>query len=76
VRDFEPYLRANLDVVGMWLDSGVPAEVAGAEPAQSRHGAANVTWIIRWQEEAREALAKHPDLGGYLQMSSRFMEGI
>ena len=64
--------------------------VAGSSPVESPIGHANVVWIIRWQSrQARDAdlprafasdewkavLAEHPDRGGYLQSTSRFMAG-
>lgn len=85
-----PFLKANLDVVGFWLDAGPDPEIRGREPIESPHGSANVTWIIRWPDkETRDReLAKvltspgfsaiwshHPDPNGYLQTSARFMNG-
>ena len=70
----------------LWLLGAVP----DSSPAESPIGHANVVWIIRWQSrQARDAdlprafasdewkavLAEHPDRGGYLQSTSRFMAG-
>jgi hypothetical protein len=86
-----PFLKANLDVVGFWIDNGESAELTGADPAPHKHGPANVTWIIRWDSmDARakgheeifqgdawqEIWSHHPDAGGYLQMEARFAEGV
>jgi hypothetical protein len=84
-----PFLAANLDVVGFWLDNGNEPEIRGSDPMSLKHGSANVTWIIRWDSmEARraghervfqgdgwrEVWSKHPDPGGYLQVEARFAE--
>ncbi len=85
-------LRDKLDVVGFWIDEATfKPEITGRAPVNSPIGAANVTWIIRWDnKEARDAtmrtaftgsawdavMAKHPDPEGYLQISSRFMEAM
>ncbi|WP_419934476.1 hypothetical protein [Candidatus Palauibacter sp.] len=44
------YLREHLDIVGFWVESGIPAEVRGAE--QDELGSANITWVIRWASKA------------------------
>ena len=84
-----PYLLANLDVVGFWLDAGHEPEIRGSDPMDARHGPANVTWIIRWPDREtrdrefprvmggsgwQEVWSRHPDPGGYLQTSARFLE--
>jgi len=84
-----PFLRANLDVIGFWIDSGFDAEIAGTSPIKSNIGTANVTWIIRWKDKEtrdrelprvlsssgwRDIWSRHPDGGGYLQTSARFMD--
>ena len=58
------YLREHLDLVGFWIESGVPAEVRGAE--QDELGPANVTWVIRWasKEERDEKLPASPRHAG------------
>ncbi len=91
VEEAVPCLKANLDIVGFWLDSGEPGELTGADPDANKHGIANVTWILRWDsKEARDEAfktffggdvwqavwAKHPDPDGYLQMEARFTEAV
>ncbi|MEQ8861469.1 MAG: hypothetical protein RIC56_22725 [Pseudomonadales bacterium] len=86
-----PVLRAKLDVLGFWIDSGAAPEITGTHPIDSPIGSANVTWIIRWDNlEARAegfkaaiespewqaVWARHPDPNGYLQMSGRFMDAM
>lgn len=83
-----PWLRANLDVVDFWLDSGIAPEVSGAAPRPSEHGLPNVCWIIRWPSKAvrdeqlgkvlgspewRAIWAKHPNPSAYLERGVRFM---
>ena len=88
--DYIRYLREHLDIVGFWIESGVPAEVRGAE--QDELGPANVTWVIRWASkeerdeklpavlgtpEWREIFADVPGGGGsYLRIESRFMSSL
>ena len=50
-----PWLRANLDVVGFWMDQGIPAEVRGSTPVVSPNGQPNVTWILRWKDKPARA---------------------
>jgi hypothetical protein len=84
-----PVLRAHLDLVGFWIDSGREPELTGSDPAPSKHGPANVTWILRWRDMDERAARfralfgsddwkavwrEHPDPDGYLQQSARFME--
>ena len=91
INDAAPWLKANLNVVGFWLDNGEKAELSGADPVEHKHGVANVTWIIRWDSRAQrdeqfgevftskgwqEVWAKHPDPDGYLQMEARFTEEV
>jgi hypothetical protein len=86
-----PVLRANMDLVGFWIDQGIEPEVRGSNPPDAPIGYANVTWIIRWKDKAdRDAnfakalqneewqavWAKHPDQNGYIQMLGRFMEAM
>ncbi|MDE2945392.1 MAG: hypothetical protein OXT63_14475 [Gemmatimonadota bacterium] len=84
------YLRKHLDIVGFWIESGIPAEVRGAE--QDELGPANVTWVIRWASkeqrdeklpqvlgtpEWREIFAEVPGGGAsYFRIESRFMESL
>ena len=82
-----PFLRANLDIVGFWMDNVETPEVRGADPMNLKLGSANVTWIIRWDsmearnqfqqevfdgEDWQEIWANHPDPNGYQQMEARF----
>ena len=43
-----PYLRANLDLVGFYIDDIEPPTVAGTSPMKLELGSANATWISRW----------------------------
>ena len=55
INDAVPYLKANLDIVGFWIDNGIEPELLGADPDANKHGSANVTWVIRWDsKEARD----------------------
>jgi hypothetical protein len=91
VDDAVPFLKANLDIVGFWISNGDEPELTGSDPQPIKHGVANVTWIIRWDDrEAREegfknvlggegwakVWAKHPDADGYLQMEARFADEL
>ena len=87
-----PVLRELFDVVGVWFDdAGLEPEIKGSDPINAAIGLANVTWIIRWRDKAtrdvelekafqsdawKAVWAQHPDPGGYLQSSSRFMSAI
>jgi hypothetical protein len=86
-----PVLRAHMDVLGFWVDQGIPPEITGSQPFESPIGSANVTWILRWPDlearatgfrdtlaspEWKAVWAEHPDPGGYLQMSGRFMKAM
>ena len=84
------YLREHLDIAGFWIDSGIPAEVRGAE--QDELGPGNVTWVIRWASKAErdeklpqvlgtpewgEIFADVPGGGAsYLRIEVRFMESL
>ena len=89
--DAVPFLKANLDLVGFWIDNGDEPEITGREPMKLELGSANVTWMIRWESMAkrieghkkvfqgegwREVWAKHPDPNGYLQLEARFAEEV
>ena len=91
VDEAAPFLKANLNVVGFWLDNGNAIELTGSDPAPQKHGAANVTWIINWDSEEHRAKgfkevfegegwqdiwSRHPDADGYLQMEARFAEEV
>lgn len=86
-----PFLKANLNVVGFWLDNGADVELTGSDPIPHKHGAANVTWIIKWESEEDRAqglkeifsgdewqgiFSRHPDADGYLQMEGRFADEV
>ncbi len=87
-----PVLKANLDVVGFWIDEGAHApDITGTDPLDSPIGTANVTWVIRWADKAtrdetmakaftgeawKAVWAKHPDPNGYRQMSARYMTAM
>lgn len=84
-----PFLKANLDIVGIWFDNGEPPEIMGSDPMDLKHGTANVTTIIRWEsmekrnqgyqglgETWQEIWSRHPDPNGYLHMEVRFAEGV
>ena len=50
-------LHDRLDVLGFWVDAGIPARIMGSDPMDLPHGSANVTWVIRWDDmEQREAV--------------------
>lgn len=83
-----PVLDGRLDVLGFWVDGGIPPEIMGSDPMELRHGPPNVTWMIRWESmEHREqgwgalwqdpvwneTWARHPGFEGYLQMTVRFL---
>ena len=91
IKDAVPFLKANLDIVGFWIDNGIEAELLGSAPNANKHGSANVTWVIRWDsKEARDqghqevfqgegwqaVWARHPDANGYLQMEAKFAEEL
>lgn len=81
-----------VDLVGWWVDDGeVPPRVEGTDPAPSRHGQANVTWVLRWEDMgSRERIwaamwddpawqacwERHPGVDGYLQRTSRFLRRL
>ena len=67
---------------------GLEAEIAGSDADPSRHGLANVCWIIRWPDrDARdegyrafvrdpgwqEIWSRHPNPDAYLEINVRFM---
>lgn len=85
-----PFLRANFDLVGFWIDNIESPEVGGASPMELKLGSANATWIARYNsmeernrhreevfgsEEWQKIWANHPEENGYLHYETRFMEG-
>tara|TARA_A100001037_G_C15138001_1_gene632121 strand:- start:1532 stop:1870 length:339 start_codon:yes stop_codon:yes gene_type:complete len=91
INEAVPYLKANLDIVGFWIDNGDSPEISGSQPADQPIGSANITWIIRWDDmESRnsghkkifegsgwgEIWSRHPDAKGYLQMEARFADEV
>ena len=91
INDAVPFLKANLDIVGFWIDNGDAPEIGGSDPMELKLGSANVTWVIRWASmEARdeghkkvflgegwqEVWARHPDANGYLQMEAKFADEL
>lgn len=91
IDDAIPFLKANLKIVGFWVDNGKAPELSGSDPLEHKHGSANVTWIIEWASEAdreenfgkimggeawQAIWARHPDAGGYLQMEAKFADAM
>ena len=91
IKEAVPYLKEKLDLVGFWVDNGETPELKGSAPVTHKHGAANITWIIRWDSmEARnqghatvfqgkgwkDIWANHPDTNGYLQMEAKFADEV
>lgn len=85
------FLRDRWDMSGFWLDSGEPARISGSDPMSPRHGTANVTWVLHWDDMAereaawddlwedpvwKEIWSRHPGFDGYLQLSVRFLEQV
>jgi hypothetical protein len=56
-----PFLKDKLDIVGFWVDTGIPAELNG-EPLDAL-GSANITWIIRWEDMAQRESEFEATLG-------------
>ncbi len=55
INEASPFLRDNLDVVGIWIGNTKAPEIHGERPMDLILGSANVTWIIRWDSmKARE----------------------
>lgn len=88
-REASRVLHDRMDVLGFWVDVGIPSQTLGSDPMDLPHGSPNVTWIIRWddmdqREAGWEALwndsewaavwDEHPGFEGYLHMSVRFLE--
>ncbi len=62
IEDAVPFLRANLNLVGFWMDNGREPELSGADPVAHKHGVANVTWILAWDSEEARAEGFKPVL--------------
>jgi hypothetical protein len=89
-REAIPYLARELDLVGFWVNTPDAAEVVGR--AHDELGTANVTWIIRWRDQAQRndvmprlfATPEWNDIfsrvpGGmpsYLRIESKFAEAL
>ncbi len=86
-----PLAKANLDLIGFWIDDDIEPEISGSSPFTSPNGQANVCWIIRWPSQAARAEGwkafsrlpewkdiwpKHPNPDAYLQMNVRFMKAV
>ncbi|MDH4366234.1 MAG: NIPSNAP family protein [Acidimicrobiia bacterium] len=84
-----PHIRAELDLVGFWVNSDEPPQVTGA-PLDDL-GSATVTWIIRWPDfdtrnnvmdkvfatEAWAEISKHnPGLQHYHRIEVKFAEEL
>lgn len=82
-----PYIRANLDLVGFWVNPDEPAQIGG-KPLDEL-GSATVTWIIRWQDVAtrhaefpkvfgsdewQEIMARNPGQENYHRSEAKFAE--
>jgi len=85
-----PYLGSKMEVVGFWVNTADSPEIAG-EP-MDKLGPANVTWVIRWRDQAHRntdwpaalqgaaweaVLSKVPGgLSSYLRTESKFAESL
>lgn len=84
-----PYIRQKLDVVGFWVNTDAPPEVAG-RPLDEL-GSATVTWIIRWDDlatrsevmgkvfasdEWREIMKGNPGEQNYMRIEAKFAESL
>lgn len=84
-----PILKANFDVVGLWVNNGEPPEIWGNDIESRKHGPPNLTWVIRWEsmeqrnlghkvfsenQEWQEIWSTHPDANGYLHCEVTFGE--
>lgn len=85
-----PFLKQQFDLVGFWIDNGLPAEIL--DTPLDHLGSANVTWILRWQDmeqrdkqmlqvfqslEWEEIFARLPDgFENYLRREARFAEAL
>jgi len=49
-----PYLKRTLDVVGFWVRNEMTPEYKGSLPIDEGVQPANITWIIRWEDQAHK----------------------
>lgn len=81
-------LHERMNLLGFWIDVGIPGQITGSDPMELALGQANITWIIKWdnleqRKNGWDALwkdsewagvwEKHPGFEDYLQMSVRFL---
>jgi hypothetical protein len=87
-----PFFRSRWDVVGVWIDKGIPAKYGGSLPKDDSITPANMTWIIRWKDmeqrdKAWEDVAKTKEWGelfsdvpggskSYLRTEAKFFAAI
>ena len=85
-----PYLKANLDLVDFWTSVDAPSEVNGKP--MDELGSANITWVIRWPDQASrdaamatiftgdewgEIFATVPGgMDSYIRMESKYAESL
>ncbi len=84
-----PYIRANLDLVGFWVNVDEPPQVGGR--ALDELGSATVTWIIRWEDiatrnrvmgevfgssEWQEIMAANPGQENYHRTEAKFAKAL
>ena len=84
-----PYIRANLDLVGFWINVDEPTQVGG-KPLDDL-GSATVTWIIRWEDvetrhrvmgevfgsdEWKGIMAANPGQENYHRTEAKFAEAL
>ncbi len=48
-----PHLRRIHDVVGFWVNNDMAPIYGGSLPRDEEMHAANITWIIRWEDRAQ-----------------------
>lgn len=84
-----PILSDRLEVLGFWIDDGIPARIDGSAPIELPHGPAKHHLDHQWDdmEHREEAWARlwedtdwlqvwdlHPGFESYLHMSVRFLK--
>ena len=82
-----PYIRANLDLVGFWINLDEAPQIGG-KPLDEL-GSATVTWIIRWSsmeqrgqqfgkvfgaDSWQQIMAKNPGQENYHRTEAKFAE--